>query len=92
MLSSKEKEVRQEIVRRLLANRKKPSKKPRKKILQGMRQLEVPELQWNAIHWSKIIDWNKVKVSEPKIVSDITDQDLKKVIESPFIFPKLPLH
>ena len=57
MRSSKEKEVRQRVVIMLLKNRKKPPKKPRKKVLQGMRQLQVPQLQWDADHWSKIMTY-----------------------------------
>ena len=45
MLSAEEEEVRQRVVTMLLKNIKKPPKKPRKKVLQGMRQLQVPQLQ-----------------------------------------------
>ena len=91
MLSAEEEEVRQRVVTMLLKNIKKPPKKPRKKVLQGMRQLQVLQLQWDADHWSKIIDLNKLKLQEPKIVSEINDVDLGKIIVAPFVFAKRKL-
>ena len=57
-----------------------------------MRQLKVPDLQWNAKDWPNIVEWRKVKIHEPAITKEITIDRLKAAVETPVELPKFPLH
>ena len=93
MLSSGDREVRAKAVDIISASRITPPQKPAAKTLGGIRKLEVPELNWEADHWSEIVSLKEVeKVHVPSIISKITDEELKKILETPFNFPKFPLH
>ena len=93
MLSSGDREVRAKAVDVISASRITPPKKPATKILGGIRKLEVPELNWEADHWSEIVSLKEgEKVHVPSIISKITDEELKKILENHFNFPKFPLH
>ena len=92
MLESSEPEIRARAVAAVKHCRKNPTKPPRRKVLKGMRKFEIPPLQWDAEHWSDIITWDKVKVTEPKILQELSDDDLERALTSPHLFPSFPCH
>ena len=92
MLSSQDSGVRQKAVKIISQLRLKPKKKPRMRLLQGIRKLQVPELQWSASSWPDIIQWEKATISEPYILKRLTLEELRGAIKSPVVFPSFPLH
>ena len=72
--------------------RSKPPKKPRKKVLRGIRSLQVKELDWEAFSWIDIIDWKKASVQEPYIIKCLTMEDLDSALREPYSFPPFPVH
>ena len=92
MLASEDQRIREKGVRIVKKFRDKPARKPRKIVLQGIRQREVSILQWDATTWDDIIDWDKISVYEPNILEKLTMEQLSAAIESPLELPKFPLH
>lgn len=78
-----------DIIKKLKAN---PPKKPRMKVLRGIRALKVPLLQWNASSWVEIIDWDKASVHVPFIIECLTDDELEATLLKPHVFPSFPVH
>lgn len=92
MLASTEDSVRKQIVTFIRNNRQKKYVKPKKKVLQGIREFKIPQLEWKANHWTEIITWDMTYFYEPQIIKDISDADLDSVTDTPYSFPALPLH
>ena len=92
MLESKEEDVRRSAVNTVRLSRSKPAKPPRKKVLKGIRQFKIPTLEWDAEHWWAIINWADVAIAEPKILQNLTEEDLEKAITVPHEFPAFPCH
>ena len=93
MLSSTEDHVRLKAVQLILKAKRQPPKKPKLKILRGLRKLIVPEFNLNAEHWSDLIELNySVPIYLPNIISKLTEQELEQIISEPSYFPKFPLH
>jgi hypothetical protein len=92
MLAAPELSVRKRAVELIRTLRKKPQKKPRMKLLQGIRKLMVPPLQWSAESWVDIINWKKATVSEPYILERLTLQQVEEALVKPLELPKFPLH
>ena len=70
MLSSTEDHVRLKAVQLILKAKKQPPKKPKLKILHGLRKLIVPEFNLNAEQWSDLIELNcSVPIYLPNIIS-----------------------
>ena len=72
MLESSSRSIRSKAVETIKKLRSKPPKKPRKKILRGIRSLQVKELNWEAFSWIDIINWKKASVHEPFIIKCLT--------------------
>lgn len=92
MLAAEERDIREKAVMMIKRIRVKPPKKPRKRVLQGIRKLEVPTLQWNATTWDQIIDWDKLVVHEPHILERLSLEQLEAAVDTAIEFPKFPLH
>ena len=78
-----------EVVRKL---REKPPKKPRAKVLRGIRSHKNPVLQWTASSWIDIIDWKKTSLHLPAIIERLSDDQLSSCIWQPHNFPAFPVH
>ena len=93
MLESEEKTEREFAVRALAEFRAKPFKKPRLKLLRGIRKATVPTLNWGASKWTEIIDWDTIKLAqEPRILARLTAEQLEEAISVPLEFPNFPCH
>ena len=92
MLSSDNKELREFASKTLLKVRKRPAKPPKMKLLQGIRKFEIPDLCWEAERLDEIIDWSKVKIGEPRLLRQLSDEELQAAVEVPHVFPVMPLH
>ena len=91
-LASDESHHREFAVKILRENRKKPHKKPKLKLLKGMRKFEIPQLNWEATDWHLIIDWSKVKLHETRNLQRLTEEDLCAALISPVKYPDFPCH
>ena len=62
--------------------RLKPAKKPRMKVLKGVRRFTIPALRWGAKKWWDIIDWEAkdATIYEPAIWSKMDNDELREVI------------
>ena len=94
MLESEDMRVRTKAVKLLQRARERPVKKPRMKILNGVRRFTIPTLQWGAKKWVDIIDWNSKNstIYEPTILSRLNNEELNAAIISPIIMPQFPVH
>ena len=43
-------------------------------------------------NWWEIIDWEKARIDEPRILKRITNEELEKMLQTPACFPKYPCH
>ena len=91
MLESSSSSIRAKAVETIKNLRAKPQKKPRKKILRGIRSLQVKQLDWEAFSWIDMINW-KVGVHEPNIIECLTMEVLDATLEEPYSFPSFPVH
>jgi len=78
-----------EVIRKL---REKPPKKPRAKVLRGIRSHKNPVLQWTASSWIDIIDWKKTSLHLPAIIERLSEDQLTSCIWQPHNFPAFPVH
>ena len=62
----------------------------------GVRQFIVPDLNFNAEDYFDLIDWQKTVITEPPVLTDISENDIKMFVAigaAPVIdFPKYPCH
>ena len=91
MLESSSSSIRAKAVETIKNLRAKPQKKPRKKILRGIRSLQVKQLDWEAFSWIDMINW-KVGVHEPNIIECLSMEVLDATLEEPYSFPSFPVH
>ena len=94
MLECEDMRVRNKAVKMIEQARLKPAKKPRMKVLKGVRRFTIPALRWGAKKWWDIIDWEAkdATIYEPAILSKMDNDELKEVIIKPVSFPHFPLH
>ena len=92
MLESDNKDVKSKAIDILKSVRSKPPKPPQAKALKGIRKFKIPDLKWEAENWWEIIDWGKIQVHEPKILSNISTQELEEAYAKPMNFPNFPCH
>ena len=90
MLESSSTSIRSKAVETIKNLRSKPPKKPRKKILRGIRSLQVQKLDWEAFSWIDIIDWKRVH--EPYIIECLPMEVLEAALAQPYCFPAFPVH
>ena len=77
-----------DVVKKLRAN---PPKKPRKKILRGIRELKIPTLKWDASSYIEMIDWSS-SIHLPYIIECMSDDEVASTMHQPHIFPAFPVH
>ena len=92
MLESSSTSIRCKAVKIIKDLRSHPPKKPRKKILRGIRSLQVRPLDWDAFSWIDIIDWKKPVVHEPFIIECLSLEVLEATLIEPYCFPAFPVH
>ena len=92
MLESTSLSIRQKAMKTIEKLRAKHSKKPRMKILKGIRPLKVPVLQWDAFSWVDMIDWKTASVHQPYIIERLSDDEVASTLWKPQAFPPFPLH
>lgn len=92
MLEDESEEVRRDGVLRILAARRDPPAPPTDRLARGIRVNKLPNLNWEAEDWTKIIEWNKVELFEPTITKKITEAELLAAIEKPLELPNYPCH
>ena len=92
MLESEQREARTKAVNIINSVRAKPPKAPRAKVLRKIRKFKIPPLNWDAQVWWDIIDWDKVEVFEPTLLSEIGSEELAQSVVKPLIFPNFPCH
>ena len=93
MLESSSASIRSKAVETIKNLRSKPPKKPRKKILRGIRSLQVQKLDWEAFSWIDIIDWKKAGVvHEHYIIECLPMEVLEAALAQPYCFPAFPVH
>lgn len=59
-----------------------------------VRVFNVPSLNMNAKDYTDMIDWAKIEVTEPPLIKDLNEHNLRKIIENGFEFDILeyPCH
>ena len=92
MLESPSLSVRRLAMEKIMKLRNKPPRKPRAKLLRGIRSLKLPALNWNPYSWTDIIDWEKTTIHEPFIIECLSDEDIAASWWQPPCFPSFPLH
>ena len=92
MLESDLEEVRLKAINLIKKFRKNPPKPPKNKHLKGIRKHVIPNLNWNAKNWWDMIDWRKIKIVEPKIIQQLSTEELEDIIHTPKLFPHFPCH
>ena len=92
MLEDSDEVVRKEAVDRILDIRKKGTVNPRSKYARGIRFFKVPPLQFNATHYTRMIQWKKKFLSEPPVTKELSDEVISSAIAEPLNFPKYPVH
>lgn len=92
MLESSSLSVRRSAMEMIMKLRNKPPKKPRAKLLRGIRSLKVATLQWNPYSWTEIIDWKTSTVHEPFIIECLTNEEIAASWWQPPCFPSFPVH
>ena len=92
MLEDQDINVRNRGIEKIRKLRSTPPKKPKSKVLKGIRKHEIPELNWGASKWTEIIDLEKVKIHEPRITKKLSLEKVEAAKDSPLCFPKYPCH
>ena len=92
MLESQSASIRRKALETIKKLRVKPPKKPRMRVLRGIRAFKVPTLQWDAFSWVDMIDWKTASIHEPYIIECFTEEKLAATQEQPYIFPHFPVH
>ena len=92
MLESEDDILRRKAVTIIQQIRSKPQKPPRARVLKGIRKHVNPILQWGSRNWWEIIEWEKARIHEPRILERITNEELENMLQTPACFPKYPCH
>lgn len=77
MIHDERKEVRQQAARRILQARERSSSNI-------VRKFVPPILNFSANDYTEMIEWPKEKISEPPITTNLTDIELRRIIEDQF--------
>ena len=94
MLESEDKTLRHKAVSIIQQIRSNPQTPPRAHVLKGIRKHVNPTLQWVSRNWWEIIiiEWEKARIDEPRILERITNEELENMLQTPACFPKYPCH
>lgn len=81
-------DFRRDAIKKILAARNNPR--------QERRQFKVPKINFEADHYTQIINWDVVDITEPPLLKNLTDVELHSLVESPDLVeklcPKYPCH
>ena len=92
MMESENDSVRRMAVDKIQAARSKPPKPPRARVCKGIRKHVIPPLVWDSKNWWDMINWNNVKLYEPKIIKNLSDELINSILNKPISFPEFPCH
>ena len=71
----------------------KPPEQPKRK---GVRQFTVPPINFDCTDYTAMIDWTTVRVTEPPVTMNMSDDDLQEFIREPttavVTFNRYPCH
>lgn len=87
MLLDEQESIRKQAMNCILQCRKNNTKK-------GVRKFVVPKLNFNAKHYTNLIDWNKTTITEPPLTKNLNYDQLMEIVTNPkktSIF-KMPCH
>ena len=87
MIEDPDVDVRRSGIEMIKKARSKPPKVPKSNFLKGMRKHEIPVLNWNASKWTEIVDLEKVKIWEPRILRKLSLEQVGAAIDTPFCIP-----
>ena len=85
-------EGRRKAVQIIQMSRNKLMKRPKARVLKGLRKFQVPPLDWDAEVWWEMINWDNVTVAEPELLRRIFLVEFEKVEFSPMSFPMFSCH
>ena len=74
-------DVRRSGIEMIKKARSKPPKVPKSNFLKGMRKHEIPVLNWNASKWTEIVDLEKVKIWEPRILRKLSLEQVEAAMD-----------
>jgi len=57
-----------------------------------IRKFQVPEINVNPKTWVDLINWESTTMTEPPIVSHLTNEQTEEIIDKPLIVPHYPNH
>ena len=83
MLSDEEESIRRKAINTILDMRSGKIKSKVKKNIEGIRIFRVPKLNWNAQTFVDIIDWDPQSFSEPSVIRNIFDDELREGYKNP---------
>jgi len=87
MISDEQKHIRELAMRRILRARSESY---------GIRHFKIPPLRFDATEYFDLIDWQSCDVTEPPLLSEISENDMAMYIGSGYVpkidFPKYPCH
>ena len=92
MLESEDNTLRHKAVSIIQQIKSKPQTPPRAHVLKGIRKHVNPTLQWGSRNWWEIIELEKARIDEPRILERITNDELENMLQTPACFPKYPCH
>ena len=58
----------------------------------GVRPFKIPKINFGAVHFTELIDWNKELVTEPPLLSDLSVGELEAIAATPHCVPPYPVH
>ena len=92
MFEDEDASVRKLAVDILKNTRLNPPKPPKSKVLKGIRKHVIPSLNWDAMKVTEIIDFDKLKIYEPRILKKLSSEDIESALQNPLDFPSYPCH
>ena len=57
-----------------------------------IRKFQVPDINLNPQTWVHLINWDSTTMTEPPLVSHLTNEQLLEIIDKPLIVPHYPNH
>ena len=83
MLESEDNTLRHKTVSIIKQIRSKPQTPPRAHVIKGIRKHVNPTLQWGSRNWWEIIELEKARIDEPRILERITNDELDNMLQTP---------
>ncbi|KAF0287675.1 hypothetical protein FJT64_013924 [Amphibalanus amphitrite] len=64
----------------------------RQRQMVGVRPFKLPEINFEATHFTELIDWEQELVTEPPLLSELSGEELEAVAATPHSVPPYPVH